>query len=142
MVRTIPSKTGGAFSLTIDGFNTTNIIDTYNPNAPTLEEARGQNLNPNCYHVRQFPPMRILPIGYETRETHTVTLVYIGASSKFPGTDLRNLSIQFDSFAQEFYSEAQMSSATARRESGYRIVDSLVLIVTSVLTAGSLNLLL
>jgi hypothetical protein len=140
MVRTIPSKTGGAFYLTIDGFNTTNIIDTYNPNALTLEEARGRSLNPDCYHVRQFPPMKIVPIGYEARETHTATLVYIGASVKFPGTDLTDLSIQFDSFALEIYSEAQMSSAPTRRGSRFP-ADGLVLVIASILTAGSLVIL-
>jgi hypothetical protein len=136
MVRTIPSKTGGAFSLIIDGFNTTNIIDTYNPNALTLEEARGEGPSPNCYHVRQFPPMRIVPIGYETRETHTVSLVYIGAGGKFPrGMDASNLSIQLDSFALQIYSDAEISSAPTNRQS-----DTMFLVFTSVITALLLTL--
>jgi YD repeat-containing protein len=140
MVRTIPSRAGGAFSLFIDGFDTSNIIDTYNANASTPEEARGERMNPNCYHIRQFPPMMIVPIGYEDREAHTVTLVYIGAGQRLLGTDPSNLSVQFDSFALPIYSEAQMSSAPSGRESGIWTVETMALAMASVVATGSLFL--
>jgi hypothetical protein len=140
MVRTIPSRTGGAFSLFIDGFNTSNIIDTYDPNASTPEEARGESMDSNCYHIRQFPPMVIVPVGYEDREDHTVTLVYIGAGESLMGTDPSNLSIQFDSFALPIYSEAQMSSAPSGRVSGIWTVETMALAMASVVTTGSLFL--
>ncbi|KAJ2919119.1 hypothetical protein MD484_g1343, partial [Candolleomyces efflorescens] len=140
MVRTVPSRTGGAFSLFIDGFNTSNTIDTYNPNASTLEEARGQGMNPNCYHVRQFPPMVIVPIGYEDRETHNVTLVYIGAGERLLGADPSNLSVHFDSFALPIYSEAQMSSAPSVRDSRSWTIETMTLAMASVLATGSLFL--
>jgi hypothetical protein len=109
MIRTIPSRTGGVFSVVIDGFNTTCFIDTYIPNADTPEEARGKGLNFSCYSVHQFPPVNIRPPGYESREAHTVSLVYIGETGN---TEAQNLSGQFDSFALPIYSEDQMSAAS------------------------------
>ncbi|KAJ2918165.1 hypothetical protein MD484_g2280, partial [Candolleomyces efflorescens] len=111
VVRTIPSKTGGIFSVLIDGFNTTSYVDTYLHNASTPDEARSESLNPGCYRVHQFPPMNIVPPGYESRETHTISLVYVGAGPLFlaAGADPSSLSVHFDSFALPLYSEAQMS---------------------------------
>ena len=43
MVRTIPSKKGGAFTLFIDGFNTSTYVDTYDGNASTWEEAQEES---------------------------------------------------------------------------------------------------
>ncbi|KAJ2933372.1 hypothetical protein H1R20_g3726, partial [Candolleomyces eurysporus] len=142
MVRTIPSRTGGRFSLIVDGFNTTTFMDTYDPDASSPEDARGRNLNNSCYRVRQYPPMVIVPVGYENRETHSVSLVYIGAGRNVSmGTDPRSLSVQFDSFALPIYSEAQMSSAPtiAGREYGFGAVNTFALVLG--FTAGSLILL-
>ncbi|KAJ2919395.1 hypothetical protein MD484_g1038, partial [Candolleomyces efflorescens] len=122
LVRAIPSRTGGRFSVIIDGYNTTTFLDTYDPEA---EDGRPGNLSDKCYRVRQYPPMAIVPVGYETRESHTVSLVYAGAGENLLGTDPRNLSVQFDSFALPIFSEAQMSSA--QRKYGEGVVNSLVL---------------
>ncbi|KAJ2934252.1 hypothetical protein H1R20_g2854, partial [Candolleomyces eurysporus] len=129
MIRTIPSKTGGVFSLVIDGFNTTSYIDTYIPNASTADEARGESLNSSCYRVHQFPPMNIVPPGYENRETHTVSLVYIGAGPLLLGADPLNLSVQFDSFALPIYPEDQMSASMIPRVEHPILVSSLLLTV-------------
>lgn len=86
--------------------------DTYLPDALTPDEARGEGLNSSCYRVHQFPPMNIVPPGYESRETHTVSLVYVGSGPFLLGTDPRNLSVQFDSFALPLYSETRMTSAS------------------------------
>ena len=129
MVRTIPSKTGGAFSLLIDGFNTSTSIDTYYGNASTSEEAQGKSLNTNCYRVHQFPPVILVPPGYESRDTHTVSLVYIGAGESLLGTAPQDLSVQFDSFALPIYSEAEMSSAAPI----FRVVKLMFAILPSIL---------
>jgi hypothetical protein len=136
MIRTIPSKTGGVFSLIIDGFNTTSVIDTYVHNASTPDDARGESLNSSCYRVHQFPPMNIVPPGYENRETHTISLVYVGAGLFLLGADPRNLSVEFDSFALPLYSEAQMTSASMVPRGEYTI-----LVSSLFLAAGSLLLL-
>jgi hypothetical protein len=139
MVRTIPSKTGGAFSVFIDGFNTSTKIDTYDGNASTWEEAQGESLNTSCYRVRQFPPVVLVPPGYESRETHAVSLVYVGAGEKLLGTAPQDLSVQFDSFALPIYLEAQMSSG-ARVNCGFAIVYALLpyLLLITVLPASLL----
>ncbi|RXW14211.1 hypothetical protein EST38_g11642 [Candolleomyces aberdarensis] len=131
MIRTIPSKTGGVFSLVIDGFNTTSYIDTYIPDPSTPEEARGESLNSSCYRVHQFPPMNIVPPGYESRETHMISLVYIGAGPLLLGSDPRNLSVQFDSFAMPIYSEDQMSSAFMIPRVEYTILVSSFFLLTA-----------
>lgn len=129
MVRTIPSRTGGLFSLIIDDFNNSSYIDTYSPDADSVEEARGKGLNATCYSVQQFPPMGVVPPGYESRSTHTVSLVYMGAGRSLQGTDPQNLSVQFDSVALPIYSEAQMSAGdtVARFDSNILICSLLLL---------------
>jgi hypothetical protein len=138
MVRTIPSRTGGRFSLIIDGFNTTTFLDTYDPIAG---DARAGNLNNSCYRVRQYPPMVIVPVGYETRESHTVSLVYVGAGENLLGTDPGNLSVQFDSFALPIYSEAQMSSALTIAKGKHVLGAANTLALTLGFAAGSLTFL-
>jgi hypothetical protein len=135
MVRTIPSRTGGLFSLIIDDFNTSSYIDTYSPDASSIEGARGQGLNASCYSVQQFPPVGGVPPGYESRLTHRVSLVYMGAGRSLQGTDPQNLSVQFDSFALPIYSEAQMSGGhmVARGDNSI-LIGSLLLLAAGYLS--------
>lgn len=89
MVHTVPSLNGGIFSVLVDGFNTTNVVDTYSERT---------NLSaPACYPL-QFPPFIITPPDYQDHNNHTLTLVYIGPSPYAPA-GANNTFVQFDSFA-------------------------------------------
>ena len=90
MVHTVSSPNGGVFSLLIDGFNTTSVIDTYS--------GPGNDI-PSCY-PRQFPGFVITPPDYNEHITHNITLVYIGQSKQAPEGDvIHNSIVQFDAFA-------------------------------------------
>ncbi|KAF8638349.1 hypothetical protein AX16_010530 [Volvariella volvacea WC 439] len=97
IVHTVASPNGGIFSVLIDDFNTTAFVDT--------NSAAGR---PECY-VLQFPPVSILPPGYESRDDHSITLVYIGPSVLAASTNVSETFIQFDSFALPIYSPAEMT---------------------------------
>lgn len=87
MINTITSPNGGVFTVTVDGFDTGSKIDTYiAPGASFL----------TCFPV-QFPPFISAPPDFGSRNDHTITLTFIGASHDAPEGIISN--IQFDSFA-------------------------------------------
>ncbi|TFK31303.1 hypothetical protein BDQ12DRAFT_765789, partial [Crucibulum laeve] len=100
MVHTITSSQGGIFSVLVDGFNTTNIIDTYSGGNTTL---------PVCYPA-QFPPFIKPPPTLGIQNNHTITLVYSGPSPSAPN-QTNSSSIQFASFAIPDFSRTLSSSA-------------------------------
>ncbi len=94
MIRTVTSSQGGLFSLLVDDFNTTDIIDTYSgPNQPL----------PLCF-PNQFPPFTTPPPTLALQNNHTIKLVYIGQSPNAPN-NLTGNNGQFDSFAIPTFSE-------------------------------------
>ncbi|PPQ90179.1 hypothetical protein CVT25_013311 [Psilocybe cyanescens] len=102
MINTITSPKGGVFSVLVDGFDTGSTIDTF--------VGPGDLFMPTCYPV-QIPPFGTTPPDFGSRNDHTVSLIYIGASSDAPeGTESN---IQFDSFAipnHDNFSDSQPES--------------------------------
>lgn len=85
-INTVSSSHGGVFSLLVDGFNVSNTIDTYTNDSIQL---------PICY-PQQFPPFIRPPPGWQTKENHNITLVYIGPSANAPnGSSLSNVQFEF-----------------------------------------------
>ncbi|KAF4622262.1 hypothetical protein D9613_009524 [Agrocybe pediades] len=88
MIHTVTSSIGGSVWLIVDGFNTTSSVNTLS--------GPDDDTRPTCY-PNQYPPFVITPPGYETRQSHSLTLVYSGASPDYTGTAVPN--IQFDGFS-------------------------------------------
>jgi len=88
MIHTVTSPQGGVFAVFVDGFNTTDVIDTFaGPNSSL----------PLCYPV-QFPPFLQLPPTQASKNNHSITLIYTGPSPNAPNGTAES-SGQFDSFA-------------------------------------------
>lgn len=87
-VHTVTSPRGGLFSVIVDGFNTSTMIDTY---------SGGDNQLPQCFPF-QFPPFAHPPPDMGARNEHSITLVYTGPSSRAPNGTTSS-EVQFDTFA-------------------------------------------
>lgn len=88
MIHTVTSPMGGVFNVIVDDFHTRCTIDTF--------VAPGDSLQPTCYPIA-FPPFQVTPPGYSSRDNHTMSLIYIGASPDAPqGIES---SAQLDSYA-------------------------------------------
>jgi len=98
MVHTVTSENGGVFSVIIDNFNTTTLIDTYS--------GPGDAALPTCY-PRQFPGFIRTPPGYANGTSHTISLVYIGPSMDSPPNTAST--VQFDTFSIPDFSAASLS---------------------------------
>lgn len=89
----VRSRTGGAFSVIVDGFNTSSPIDTYTNSTLNFTE---------CTPIR-FPPFIKAPPDYLSRTNHTIKLVFQGVGFWGPlPADLasnKSMNVQFDSFA-------------------------------------------
>ncbi|PPQ68166.1 hypothetical protein CVT26_005772 [Gymnopilus dilepis] len=132
MVHTITSPTGGVFAVFIDGFNTTSTLDTFSSSsssqAPSL---------PLCYPT-QYPPVLVPPPDMEMKDSHTITLVYVGPSPNAPaGTES---SVQFDAFAIPDFSKV-LSPLTSSAMEGNRMMWQGGFIATLV-TIGLLQILI
>jgi hypothetical protein len=73
-IHIISSPFGGIFSIVVDGFNTTSVIDTY-----ADSDNDGAATNTVCFPFR-FPPFAITPTDYGSRNDHTISLVFVGQS--------------------------------------------------------------
>jgi hypothetical protein len=109
MIHTITSPLGGVLAVFVDGFNTTDVIDTFSGNTTQL---------PLCYPV-QFPPFTHAPPDLGSQNHHSITLFYTGPSpNALNGTTTSD--VQFDSFAIPVFNSsliaASSSSSTVRRE--------------------------
>ncbi len=105
MIRTVTSSQGGVFSILVDDFNTTAVIDTYSgPDQPL----------PLCYPM-QFPPFIVPPPTLALQNNHTIKLVYMGPSPNAPSNSTGDNG-QFDSFAIPTFSEmpSQANEAVER----------------------------
>lgn len=100
MIHTVTSPQGGLFAVSVDGFNTTDIIDTF--------AGKGSSL-PLCYPV-QFPPFTKPPPDLALKNNHSITLTHIGPSPKAPsGT---TSSVAFDSFSLPEFQELATPTPT------------------------------
>ncbi|KAG2018656.1 hypothetical protein CC2G_008069 [Coprinopsis cinerea AmutBmut pab1-1] len=126
IVHTVKSSRGGLFAVFIDGFNTTSTIDTYRPPLDDPTE------DPECFTV-QFPPMRVLPPGFDSRTEHTISLVYQGPSSKPDDGPVDGSFVQFDSFSVPIFSASELDSSAAfgNMPSAFAILCSLSTVVAS-----------
>ncbi|PPQ81255.1 hypothetical protein CVT26_015074 [Gymnopilus dilepis] len=91
VVNAVTSFTGGVFAVIVDGFETTNLVDTYKDAGPGLLEL------PTCFPL-QFPPFALPPPNYAATINHTLTLVYKGPSANAPNGTNISMGV-FDSFA-------------------------------------------
>ena len=88
MIHTVTSSQGGVFSIFVDDFNTTDVIDTFSgSNSPM----------PLCYPV-QFPPFLVPPPTLASQNNHLIELIYSGPSPNAPSGTTEH-SGQFDAFA-------------------------------------------
>ncbi|KAJ7589664.1 hypothetical protein C8J56DRAFT_939214 [Mycena floridula] len=92
MIKTVTSPQGGMFVVLVDGFNTTNVIDTYSTGTDKDFDP------PTCLSV-QFPPFDETPPDFELRNQHSIELLYIGSASQAPNGSTTQSNIQFDTFA-------------------------------------------
>ena len=100
IIHTVTSLTGGVFSVIVDGFNTSDTIDTF---------AGGDSSLPLCYPV-QFPPFHHPPPNLASQNNHTITLTYTGPSPNAPNGTLSN-NVQFDSFAIPVFGSTKSNSS-------------------------------
>ncbi|TFK24485.1 hypothetical protein FA15DRAFT_592424, partial [Coprinopsis marcescibilis] len=111
IVHTLMSPRGGRFGVMIDGFDTRSNVDTYLPENST---------DSACFAV-QFPPMLVVPPGFEHRENHSITLFYKGPSRK-PELPINDSFVQFDSFSIPIFDPQRqsivMNSAFSHRRMG------------------------
>lgn len=116
MIHTVTSPNGGVFSVIVDDFDTTDIIDTFSANNTYL---------PLCYPV-QFPPFISSPPDLGLRNNHSITLIYTGPSPKAPSSTTSS-NVQFDSFAiPESKLSATSGGSTVRKEKGGSILLTVV----------------
>ncbi|TFK33431.1 hypothetical protein BDQ12DRAFT_615298, partial [Crucibulum laeve] len=133
MIQTVTSPNGGVFSLLFDGFNTTDVIDTYSGSKFTL---------PTCFPA-QFPPFNIPPPNFGTQNNHTVTLIYSGRSPNAPGHNANSSIVQFASFAIPDFSLALPSSAISykNKRTGFILVVFMISVMLNGYSSGLLNFL-
>lgn len=114
MIHTVTSSQGGVFSILVDDFNTTDIIDTFS----------GQNQPfPLCYPV-QFPPFTIPPPTLVSQNNHVIKLIYTGPSPNAPSNTTDNNG-QFDAFAIPIFlaTPSQVNGDVKRgMTNGYRFI--------------------
>jgi hypothetical protein len=82
----------------VDGFNTSDIIDTYSYSQGFLSDGSpffGNVSLPQCFPV-QYPPFTTPPPSFNATSNHEITLVYIGPSAAAPPGPKN---VQFDGFA-------------------------------------------
>ncbi|KAF8875341.1 hypothetical protein CPB84DRAFT_1752703 [Gymnopilus junonius] len=110
MLHLITSSQGGIFLVKVDGFNTTDFIDTRSgPQNVTL---------PTCYPL-QYPPFLVPPPGYQSRSSHSMTLVHLGISPSAPeGTNTST--VQFDTYAIPDLETALIANSSGRFFAGLR----------------------
>lgn len=110
MVHVVTSSQGGLLSLSVDGFETGDTIDTY---------SGGENDLPECYPV-QFPPFITPPPNYGSKSQYNVTLKLVGSSPNAPnGT--ASFGAQFDSFAIPVFLSSEKSSTSSRSQRSVNI---------------------
>lgn len=115
MIHTVTSSQGGVFSIFVDDFNTTDIIDTFSGlNSPM----------PLCYPV-QFPPFLVPPPTLSSQNNHLIKLIYSGPSPNSPSGTTEN-SGQFDAFAIPDLLAAPFSASSAIKQGG---VNGIILFV-------------
>jgi len=82
------------FNITVDGFPTESKIET---------TTRDDVSVPVCY-PNQYPPFRSTPPDYDKRDTHTITLTYVGPID----ADTPATGGVFDAFAIPFFDSAEL----------------------------------
>jgi hypothetical protein len=130
MVHVMTSSHGGVFSIFLDGMNTTSLIDTYTDEQHAL---------PQCF-PNQYPPFEMIPPTYhnDSETTHTITLVYIGASPNAP-KGANDTNVQFDSFAiPVFMVDASQNSGSDGAKKGKLGATTVLLWLFSITVASLL----
>jgi hypothetical protein len=112
VIHTVTSPLGGVFSVSVDGFDTKDIIDTF---------SGGDSSFPLCYPV-QFPPFHRPPPDLALQNNHSIKLTYTGPSLKAPKNGTTSTNVQFDSFAIPIFSPFSptdgSSSVAGRKKCG------------------------
>lgn len=123
----LTSFNGGVFSIIIDGFNTTSTIDTYAGN-PT----DNATIFPLCYPNR-FPPMGLIPQQYFSKGSHTISLVFIGASPNAQSPNSSQVTGQFVGFSIPDLSAPLTNNARSLLVSGMLVLMNAVFVWTFVM---------
>lgn len=121
LVHTIVTPTGGRFNISLDGYPTASFINTQSTN--------DTGSLPTCY-PNQYPPVRLPPADYETRDVHTVTLIYAGSVKG----GVNATGGIFDAFAIPFFDEKEFE-VTGGVRSG-RINTSTLLFAAAIFAAN------
>ncbi|PPQ81609.1 hypothetical protein CVT26_002976, partial [Gymnopilus dilepis] len=122
MINTITSPQGGVFAVIVDGFNTTDVIDTFSGPNQTL---------PVCYPL-QYPPFLKPPPTLATQNNHTIQLLYIGPSPNAPSSTTESTG-QFGWFeipTFQINNSAQRNTAAMTKASAPLLMAPFLLVLT------------